>query len=97
MALLEARFRKLPQNSVIHAEIGEESFQAFEHVKEQNSLNYRPFDNTPNEERERQLRAHVCSLLKRYKTVHVTFNEKPEGSIIQLIFRKTEKDKTVNW
>lgn len=50
-----------------------------------------------NEERERQLRSRVCDLLKRYKTVHVTFNNEPEGGIIQLLFRKTEKDKTVNW
>ena len=40
-------------------------------------------------EKEEQLCAHVCDLLKRYKTIQVTFNSDPRGGAIRLIFKKT--------
>ena len=42
-----------------------------------------------NEEQEKQLRSHVCDLLKKYKTIHVIFNSDPRGGAIRLIFRET--------
>lgn len=56
-----------------------------------------------NEEREKQLCAHVCDLLKKHKTINVTFNSDPRGGAIRLIFRKTGwyntlgSDVAINW